>query len=67
MKFRYSNDLLRPPPNMMVNNLWKLTDRFSHDGPNIRYQCLVFNVDGVSVPTLVTCYDMTRGAYRMYH
>lgn len=37
-------------------HLRKLTDYFFHDGPNGRHQCLVFDVDGVSVPTLVTRY-----------
>lgn len=37
-------------------HLRKLTDHFFHDGPNGRHQCLVFDVDGVSVPTLVTRY-----------
>ena len=33
-------------------HLRKLTDHFVHDGPNGRHQCLVFDVDGVSIPTL---------------
>jgi serine/threonine-protein kinase SRPK3 len=37
-------------------HLRKLTDYFFHDGPNGRHQCLVFDIDGVSVPTLVTRY-----------
>jgi serine/threonine-protein kinase SRPK3 len=37
-------------------HLSKLTDYFFHDGPNGRHQCLVFDVDGVSVPALVTRY-----------
>lgn len=32
-------------------HLRKLTDYFFHDGPNGRHQCLVFEVEGVSVPT----------------
>lgn len=34
-------------------HLRKLTDYFLHDGPNGRHQCLVFEVDGISVPSLV--------------
>ncbi|EXJ92456.1 CMGC protein kinase [Capronia epimyces CBS 606.96] len=41
-------------------HLRKFTDYFFHDGPNGRYQCLVFDVDGVSVPTLVTRCGDTR-------
>lgn len=37
-------------------HLRKLTDYFIHDGPNGRHQCLVFDVDGVSVPTFVNRY-----------
>ena len=37
-------------------HLRKLTDYFFHDGPNGRHQCLVFSVDGVSVPALVSRY-----------
>lgn len=33
-----------------------LIDHFFHDGPNGRHQCLVFEVDGVSVSTLTTQY-----------
>ncbi|KAL2438433.1 hypothetical protein ABEF95_010456 [Exophiala dermatitidis] len=42
-------------------HLRKLTDHFFHVGPNGRHQCLVFNVDGVSVPTPVArCGGGTR-------
>lgn len=34
-------------------HLRKLVDSFHHIGPNGRHQCLVFDVGGVSVPTLV--------------
>jgi serine/threonine-protein kinase SRPK3 len=34
----------------------KLTDYFFHDGPNGRHQCLVFDVDGISVSMLATRY-----------
>ena len=37
-------------------HLRRLTDYFFHNGPNGRHQCLVFDVDGVSIPTLVTRY-----------
>ena len=37
-------------------HLRKLTDYFFHHGPNGRHQCLVFDVDGISIPTLVTRY-----------
>ena len=37
-------------------HLRKLTDHFLYDGPNGRHQCLGFDVDGVSVATLVTRY-----------
>jgi serine/threonine-protein kinase SRPK3 len=43
-------------------HLRKLTDYFFRDGPNGRHQCLVFDVDGVSVSTLVTRYS---GAARL--
>ncbi|KIW79310.1 hypothetical protein Z517_05922 [Fonsecaea pedrosoi CBS 271.37] len=33
-------------------HLRKLTDHFFHESPNGRHQCLVFDVDGVSAPTL---------------
>ena len=40
-------------------HLRKLTDYFVHDGPNGRHQCLVFVVDGVSVPALFGRYGGT--------
>jgi serine/threonine-protein kinase SRPK3 len=37
-------------------HLRRLTDDFLHDGPNSRHQCLVFDLDGVSVPALMNRY-----------
>lgn len=38
-------------------HLRKLIDHFSHDGPNGRHQCLVFDVDDVRISELAPRYD----------